>query len=121
MTDKRIGRLYTKTIKKLRLRLKKSEDCMKRTTNNPDYIYMLGNKCIKPSIKKSRGRRTHKKYRINKHHNKSHKRRFHHKGGSLTGNLVNSANTFTAGLKEVQPPVSVLPWEDSFSRNATKL
>ena len=121
MTDKRIGRLYANTIKKIRVRIKKSEDCMKRTTNNPDYIYMLGNSCIKPTIKKTRGRKTYKKYRKNKYHNKSNKQRFHHKGGNLTGNLVNGVNTFTAGLREVNPSVSVLPWEGSFSRNAMKL
>ena len=117
MTNKRIGKLYDKTIKKLSLRLKRSENCMKRSTNNPDYIYMLGNNCIKPDIKKSKHHRTYKKYKRVKRHNKSHKRRFRHKGGSVSGNVVNGVNTFTAGLREVQPPVSVLPWEGAFTNN----
>jgi len=122
MTDKRIGKIYTNTIKKLRIRLKKSDDCMKRSTNNPDYIYMLGNSCIKPNMKKFKSRKTQKKYRKHKHHNKSHKRRLHQKGGiGGAGNFVNSANSFTSALREVQPPPSVLPWEGHFSRNFANL
>ena len=121
MTDKRIGKLYDKTIKKLTLRLKRSEECMKRSTNNPDYIYMLGNNCIKPDTKKTRRRKTYKKYKKVKRHNKSHKRRFHHKGGSVYGNVENSVNTFTAGLREVPQPVDVLPWEGAFTKNFVRV
>ena len=124
MTDKRIGKVYNRVIDNITKKLKKQRDCMKRATNNPDYIYMLGNKCIKPDVKS----RKHHKYRKATHKNmkkirnkKSKRVKYNQKGGGLIGNLVNGTNVLASGIREVQPPPSVLPWEDNFTRNFLKL
>jgi hypothetical protein len=57
MTDKRIGRVYKSVINKITKKIKTQHNCMKRATNNPDYVYMLGNKCIKPVIKSKKNNR----------------------------------------------------------------
>ena len=124
MTDMRIGKIYTSTIDKIAKSVRTSQRCMKRSTNNPDYIYMLGNKCIKPVVK---SRKPHKHPKMSKKHmkkrrnKKSHRVKYNQRGGDLFGNVVNGANVFTSGIREVSPPPSVLPWEGSFTRDYLKM
>ena len=114
MTDKRIGKIYNSVINNITKKIKTQNNCMKRVTNNPDYIYMLGNKCIKPNTKSRRNHRYNKKY-----NNKKSKRVKYQRGG-VFGNLQNGTNVITSGIREVSPPVSVLPWEGHFTRNFLK-
>ena len=124
MTDKRIGKVYNSVINNITKKIKTQHNCMKRATNNPDYIYMLGNKCIKPDVKS----RKHRKYRkvthkhMKKIRNKKSKRvKSNQRGGGIFGNIQNGTNILTSGIREVQPPPSVLPWEDNFTRNFLKM
>lgn len=124
MTDKRIGKVYDSVINKITKKIKTQHNCMKRATNNPDYIYMLGNKCIKPDVKSkkhSRHRKATQKHMKKRRNKKSRRVRNHQKGGALLGNMINGANVFKSGIQEVAPPPSVLPWEGNFTRNFLKM
>lgn len=124
MTDKRIGRVYKSVINKITKKIKTQHNCMKRATNNPDYVYMLGNKCIKPDVKSTKQTKYRKSTlkHMKKRRNKKTKRvKYNQKGGGLFGNLVNGTNVLTSGIREVSPPPSVLPWEGNFSRNYFKI
>ena len=114
MTDRRIGKVYNLAVKNVTKKLQTKIDCMKHVTNNPDYIYMLGNKCIKPDIKTRKTRKykkTSRKFMKKRHNKKSKYVKYNQKGGGFFGNLVNGTNVLTSGIREVQPPPSVLPWE----------
>ena len=118
MTDKRVGRVYNSMIHNITKRIKKQQSCMKRATNNPDYIYMLGNKCIKPIIK-SRKNNRHRKLsnKHNKRGTRSHRVKHRHRGGGVYQNSMNGINGLISGIREVQRPSNVLPWEGHLTRN----
>jgi len=142
MADKKIGRVYNSLIRNINNKINKQQACMKVATNNPDYIYMLGNKCIKPtptrrSVKRRRGA---KKYttnvrRKNKNKNKSQKK--NQRGGSTgmggvtgigtvlplynQGNISNAMLGLKSGLLEQPASQNVLPWEGHFPPNYFKL
>jgi hypothetical protein len=119
MSDKKLGRIYKSLITNVTKRTKKQQNCMKRATNNPDYIYMLGNKCIKPVIK-SRKIIRHRKVsnkRVKKGRNqKSRRVKYRQKGGGLYGNIANSVNDFKSGILEEPRSQNVLPWEGNFAQ-----
>ena len=124
MTDKRIGRVYDSVIHNITKKIKTQDHCMKRATNNPDYVYMLGNKCIKPDVKstkQSRYRKATRKHMKKRRNKKSKRVKYNQKGGGLYGNMVNGVNGLTSGIREISPPASVLPWEGNFSRNYFKI
>ena len=116
MTDKRIGRDYNSMIHNITKRIKKQQTCMKRATNNPDYIYMLGNKCIKPTIKSKKHRKMTNKNK-KRRGQKSHRVKYRHKGGGLFQNSINGINSITSGIREIVPPQNVLPWEGNFKQS----
>jgi hypothetical protein len=120
MSDKKLGRVYKSLITNVTKRTKKQQNCMKRATNNPDYIYMLGNKCIKPVIKSRKNKRHHKvsNKRVKKGRSqKSRRVKYRQRGGGLYGNIVNGTNVFRTGILEEPRPQSVLPWEGNFTRD----
>ena len=123
MTDKRIGRDYNSMIHNITKRTKKQQSCMKRATNNPDYIYMLGNKCIKPVIKSRKHKKHHKL--SNKHKKRrgqgSHRVKYRHKGGGIFQNSWNGINGVVSAIREVPAPQNVLPWEGNFKQNYLSL
>jgi hypothetical protein len=124
MTDKRLGREYNSMIHNITKRKNKQQTCMKRATNNPDYIYMLGNKCIKPMIKSRKHYKHHKM--SNKHikkrkNHKSRRVKYRHNGGGLYQNTINGINVFTSGIREINTPKNVLPWEGNFSTGYSSL
>lgn len=124
MSGRRIGKLYKSTIDKIAKRVNTSQRCMKRSTNNPDYIYMLGNKCIKADVKSRKNNRytkISKKYMKKGRNQKSRRVKHNQRGGGLYGNVVNASNILTSGIREVLPPPSVLPWEGNFTRNFFKI
>lgn len=116
MTDRRIEKIYNSTINNITNRVKKSNQCMNRATNNPNYIYLLGNKCIKPDVKSRKKRKQSKRYMKKKGNRKTHRVKLRQKGGGLFGNVINGVNGLTSGVREVLPPQSVLPWEGNFNR-----
>jgi hypothetical protein len=120
MSDKKIGRVYKSLITTVAKRTKKQQNCMKRATNNPDYIYMLGNNCIKPVIKSRKNIRQRKvsNKRVKRGRNqKSRRVKYRQKGGGLYGNIVNSVNNFKSGILEEPQSQNVHPWEGNFARN----
>ena len=124
MTDKRIGAIYNSVVSNVTKKLNTQRNCMKRVTNNPEHIYMLGNKCIKPIVKSrklNRYKKTSRKYKKKGVNKKSKNVKYKQKGGGLFGNIVNGANVLTSGIREIQPPPSVLPWEGNFTRNFFKM
>jgi len=122
MTDKRLEKDYNTMIYNINKRTKKQLSCMKRATNNPDYIYMLGNKCIKPIINSRKHRRHHKlSNKHNKKGKKSHRVKYRRRGGGVYQNVTNSYNGLISGIREEQPPPNVLPWEDNLKQNFSKV
>jgi hypothetical protein len=124
MTDRRIGKIYNSVINNITKKIKTQTNCMKRVTNNPEHIYMLGNKCIKPDVK-SRKRNGYRKIthnRMKKRRNKKSKRvKYSQRGGSSFPNVTNFINSVKAGVTEIPPPAGVLPWESHLTRNAPRI
>ena len=121
MTDKRIGKIYSSVINNITKKIKTQNNCMKRVTNNPEHIFMLGNKCIKPDIKskkrKNYSKSTYKRMK-NKRNKKSKRAKYLQRGGGFIPNIQNGVNGLISGIRQVNPPPSVLPWEGNFIRNA---
>jgi len=124
MSYKKIGRVYDSLITNVTNRTKKHQRCMKRTTNNPDYIFMLGNKCIKPDVrsKKNRSRRNVSNKRVKRgYKKKSYRVKYRQKGGGLYGNIENAGNALRTGILQIQSASNVLPWEGHFTKNAATI
>jgi hypothetical protein len=120
MSYNKIGKVYKSFVTNVTKRTNKQQKCMRRSTNNPDYIYMLGNKCIKPVVKsrKNNRRRNVSNKRVKRGRaQKSYRTKYRQRGGDLYGNITNSVNTLRSGILELQPFQKVLPWEGHFTRD----
>jgi hypothetical protein len=119
-SPKKIGAVYNSLISNVTKRSKKQQRCMKRSTNNPDYIYMLGNKCIKPIVKSKRNMKHHNvpnKRLKHRYKQKTRRVKYNQKGGGVYGNATNALNAIRAGLLEIHRPPNVFPWEGQFARD----
>jgi hypothetical protein len=111
MTRRNLESMYGKYIKMVDNQLTRNEKCMKRPSNNPDFIYLLGNKCIKPNGSKHIKRKKYTKLSKSKTHKRVKKRRNSrtYKGGGLYGNIVDGYNTLSHGLQSTPIPASSHP------------